>query len=524
MPRLLLLGFAAAATAAALAGAALAGPTKVSVYAAGLYNPKGMAFGPNGTLYVAESGAPGKVFVPLPINFGGRGPIGTGGAVAKIPPGGGRAKPWITGLPNIGLYGGVEMLGATAVTFYHGQLYELAAGDLNVSPKLSRVTPSGKLVTVADVGEFNTNHPPPAANGDAVPYGNPFGMVAYGNHLYITDGNYNRLIQANPATGALRIFTLFDPDPTTTGITVGPGGKELYVAQYGTAPYLAGSSRVDTVSPTTSKWTKGVLTGLTTPIATAFAKDGTMYVLEYAQRFNAKKKKYVVNTGVLYRIGKNGSQIPVVTHLMFPTSMIFGPDGDLYIADFGNEANQGQGVILKVHLGDSAVVSPSVPLPLVHGIYDVPHSNVTFAAGKAVAGAAKVNIVEPNQVLKWGYSPKVIRVKVGQKIVFTNTGLISHTATSTTGAFDTGLIAHNRSAVVVINKPGTYKFICTPHPWMKGTLIVTGASKGTGKEAAGAIATAHSPSLNTVVVVLVVGGILVGVFALAWFARRRPEQ
>jgi plastocyanin len=510
------------ATAAALAARAAAAPTTIRVYAAGLYNPKGMAFGPDGTLYVAESGPPGNVTVPLPTNFGGSGPIGTRGAVARIAPGGSPAKPFVTGLPNIGLYGGVEMLGAADVTFYNGQMYEVAAGHMTVSPKLSQVSPEGKLTTVADIGKFNNNHPPPSDNGDAVPLGNPFSMVALGNHLFISDGNYNTIIMATPATGALKLLTTFHPDPTTTGLTVGPDRKEIYVAQYGNAPYPAGSGSIDTITPD-GKVTKGVVKGLTTPIATAFAKDGTMYVLQYAAKFDSKKLRYVVNTGGLFRIGKDGSKQPVVTHLMFPTAMRFGPDGALYVTDFGNESNSGQGEVLRIVLGDTTVGAPTVPLPRVHGTYDVPHSNQTFAAGKTAAGAVKLNIVEPSQVPKWGFSPSVIHAKVGQKIQVTNTGLISHTMTSVTGVFDTGLIKHNRSALVVVNTPGTYKFICTPHPWMKGTLIVSGSATGAAAKAA-PVAKVKSPSLNVLAVVLVVGGILVGVFALAWFARRRPAQ
>jgi plastocyanin len=495
-------------------------PTAVSLYATGLYNPRGMTFGPDKVLYVAEAGPPGKVTVPLPVNFGGHGPIGNNAAIAKILPGGGRAKPFVTGLPNIGLYGGVEMLGAADVAFYQGRLYEIAAGDMTVLPKLSRVTPDGKMIAVANIGKFNNNNPPTPANGDAVPGGNPFGLVALGDHLYISDGNYNRIIQADPKTGKLRIFATFDPDPTSTGLTVAPNGKEMYLAQYGTAPYIAGSSRVDTIS-STGKWTKGVLTGLTTPIATAFAKNGTMYVLEYAQHFNSAKKLYVPNTGILYRIGKDGSQIPVVTHLMFPTSMVFGPNGALYITDYGNESNFGEGEVLSVVPGDTAVVAPHVPLPRVHGSYDVP-TLANVATGKAIAGATKINIVEPQQVLKWGYSPNVVHVKVGQKIVFTNTGLISHTATASNGAFDTGLISHNQSSVVVINKPGIYKFFCTPHPWMKGEIVVTGKASG-AQAAAAPVDKPNPPSLNWVVVVLVVGGILVGVFAFAYFTRRTGQ-
>src|SRR3712207_8068474 len=40
---------------------------------------------PDGTLYVAESGAPGEVVVPLPEAYGGEGPIGTRARVSRIP-------------------------------------------------------------------------------------------------------------------------------------------------------------------------------------------------------------------------------------------------------------------------------------------------------------------------------------------------------------------------------------------------------------------------------------------------------
>jgi plastocyanin/sugar lactone lactonase YvrE len=520
--RLIPVVVAAIAASAALAGPVAVGPTTVSFYASNLYNPKVMAFGPDGTLYVAESGPPGNVKVPLPLNFGGSGPIGTRAAIKQIPPGGGRARPFVSGLPNIGLYGGVEMLGAAAVTFYKGKLYEVAAGHMTVSPKLSQITPDGKLHTVADVGEFNNDNPPPPDNGDAVPLGNPYDMVALGDRLYISDGNYNRILVADPATGTLRILRTFHPGPVTVGMAVSPDGKEIYVAQYGNAPYLPGSGYIDKVTPAGTV-TKAV-TGLTTPIDVAFAPDGTMYVLQYAAHFNAKKLRYIANTGGLFRIDKDGSAHAIVTNLMFPTAMTFGKDGAIYLSDFGNEANFGEGVLLRVVPGNTTVVAPHVPLPRVHGVYDVPKSNLTFGAGKTVAGSVKVDIVEPKQVLKWGYAPKVIHVKDGQKVVVTNLGLIPHTMTSVTGAFDTGLIKHERSEVVTFDKAGTYKYICTPHPWMKGTVIDSGSSQGGGASASAAVDKAKSPSLNTVAVILVVGGIVVGVFALAWFARRRPEH
>src|SRR5437763_1283093 len=65
-------------------------PTTVEVYARGLINPRGMAFAPDGTLYVAEAGPPGDVTVALPSGYGGSGPVGTNARVSRIRLGGQR--------------------------------------------------------------------------------------------------------------------------------------------------------------------------------------------------------------------------------------------------------------------------------------------------------------------------------------------------------------------------------------------------------------------------------------------------
>ncbi len=170
--------------------------TKISVYASGLVNPKGMAF-LDGALYVAESGQPGTVDVPLPVNFGGKGPIGLNARVSRIDAEG-RRSDFVTGLPNIGLYGGVEMLGAASVTVLDNRLYEVAAGHMTVSPALSVIDRDGTMTKMADLGEFNDDHPPPPSNGDAVPGGNPYDVVAHAGNFYISDGNYNSILKVTP--------------------------------------------------------------------------------------------------------------------------------------------------------------------------------------------------------------------------------------------------------------------------------------------------------------------------------------
>jgi plastocyanin len=38
--------------------------------------------------------------------------------------------------------------------------------------------------------------------------------------------------------------------------------------------------------------------------------------------------------------------------------------------------------------------------------------------------------------------------------------------------WDTGVLEKGQSKVITFSEPGNYYFICTPHPWMYGQIIV----------------------------------------------------
>jgi len=75
-----------------------------------------------------------------------------------------------------------------------------------------------------------------------------------------------------------------------------------------------------------------------------------------------------------------------------------------------------------------------------------------------------------SDINSWGFSAVV---PVGGSITWTNMGAQSHTATSTEGAFDTGLVAPGASASIQFDVAGTYTYVCSPHPWMKGSVTVS---------------------------------------------------
>lgn len=84
------------------------------------------------------------------------------------------------------------------------------------------------------------------------------------------------------------------------------------------------------------------------------------------------------------------------------------------------------------------------------------------------AAARTTDAFDPN--------PLAVVVGVNSTVVWVNDDTISHTATSRTGVWDTGLILPGRSASFTFTAPGTYDYYCLPHPNMVGTIIVLAAA------------------------------------------------
>ena len=73
------------------------------------------------------------------------------------------------------------------------------------------------------------------------------------------------------------------------------------------------------------------------------------------------------------------------------------------------------------------------------------------------------------------YEPESITVSVGTTVTWTNDGPTAHTATADDGTFDTGNLVKGASQSYKFDKAGTFKYHCTPHPFMKATVTVTGS-------------------------------------------------
>jgi plastocyanin len=83
----------------------------------------------------------------------------------------------------------------------------------------------------------------------------------------------------------------------------------------------------------------------------------------------------------------------------------------------------------------------------------------------------------------FSFSPGSITIDAGDTVTWTNSGQESHTATG--NGFDTGLLSNGQSGSHTFSQAGSYSYICTPHPFMKGTVVVRAASTGGGSGSGG---------------------------------------
>ncbi|MEA2420863.1 MAG: hypothetical protein QOE60_3069 [Thermoleophilaceae bacterium] len=78
------------------------------------------------------------------------------------------------------------------------------------------------------------------------------------------------------------------------------------------------------------------------------------------------------------------------------------------------------------------------------------------------------------------FSPAAVTVNVGDTVTWTNNGPTPHSATSSSGVWDTGIMDAGQSGSHTFIEPGTFAYICTPHPNMHGTVVVQAAAADNG--------------------------------------------
>ncbi len=99
-------------------------------------------------------------------------------------------------------------------------------------------------------------------------------------------------------------------------------------------------------------------------------------------------------------------------------------------------------------------------------------SLIADRAPSGVSGVVGTGEAVRTVIRSMTYPRKRIEIAVGTTIEWTNQDPLAHTVTADDGSFDSGLIQPGDKWRYTFTAPGTFDFYCTPHPFMKGVVVV----------------------------------------------------
>ena len=343
------------------------------ILASNLEGPRGLRFGPDGYLYVAEAGTGGTTSTAgqctqIPGPPGGPGPD-TGGLTArisKISPSG-KVTTVASGFPSVDVGpGGVNgVLGVADVVFLDDDLYALVGGggcshgNPNNPSGIAKVDlKSGSWYLIADIGAWLKTHPSKYESADDFePDGTLYSMIALDGKLLTVEPNHGQVISVTKSGEIKQVIDISASEGHIVPTSIAARDGSLFVGNLNLFPINPQWARILTISksdeddfdnlppglePARGHRIVSSKAGFTTVVAVDFGPDGLLYVLELSDAAGFPTG----GVGKVVRVKRSGHIEEIVTGLSVPTGMTFGPDGRLYVSNLG-AAPAGAGQILR---------------------------------------------------------------------------------------------------------------------------------------------------------------------------------
>lgn len=340
-------------------------PAKAATYSitevmSGLVTPRGLAFGPDGGLYVAEAGSGGGG-PSVVLGNGATASLGATGGLSRLL--GGVQSRVLNGLPSVATAAGLDAGGLQDIVFDGGgQAFGLFSfgsdsmqRDTNLGAAGARLGTiaqlplgGGSLAQVADISVHELAANPAGGSVDS----NPFGMaLTPSGGFIIADAGANDFVHAT-AGGLVSTLGVLaaKPNPLPFGppvyqsvpttIAIGPDGA-YYIGQLTGFPFPPGAAKVYRYDPLTAAMTEAY-TGFTNIIDLTFDNTGALYVLQVSS--NGLASPTGPGSGLLIKIDSvTGNRETIAsTGLVFPGAVTVGPDGALYVTNRSNAPSGGQ--------------------------------------------------------------------------------------------------------------------------------------------------------------------------------------
>jgi sugar lactone lactonase YvrE len=336
------------------------------VVASGLDNPRGLAFGPEGALYIAEAGrggdgrcitgpegddicygATGAVTRVFPTNPATQTRILTGLPSLAPPPEAENAGEGALGPVDVGFLGRGNGYVTVGLGNNPAQREHLGPAGADFG-RLLRFEPSGTYEFEEDLSGYEALANPDGGAIDS----NPYGLLVAPSRRIVADAGANAInaVAANGAITTLAVFpnrlvqnpfappgVMIPMQAVPTTVVTGPDG-DLYVGQLTGFPFPVGGANVYRV-PAEGGTPEIAASGFTNIIDIAFGPDGSLYVLElFANGLLSNDP-----TGALIRVAPDGTKTTIASAgLTLPGGVAVGRDGALYVTTFATLPGAGQ--------------------------------------------------------------------------------------------------------------------------------------------------------------------------------------